>query len=536
MISQDHLAKLARQKPWVINTTFAGFYIILAIFLPAVLMMRIGMESMVVYIPVAAFIGLRVNGVRRQVAQIIGEQNLKQGIHGNAYWETGQNLVNAGMQWAEGMPPLKGVVLDVNMSFNDQGHLLTVGGARSGKGNLIMFNMLTNTYDGSKIIIDPKGEICAVTSAYQQGLGRKVVAIDPWNIQEQIGADHIIKPSGFNPLQFLDPENENLPDDCDMIAEMLVPLDNKKEDHWSRSARQWISAYLLHMITTFPEEQRTLTRLRGLFRLPWDSTNDADDTLSKFLIDMKLNDSQFSETIKQNANEIISMWKGDDREAKSINSTAVAATDLFKSMPMQRALDKSSFDARDITKGNTTIYICIPVERLETHGVFLRLLIGSFITAVQRYRDKKVLMILDEFYSLGYMSKIVKGMAQMPGYNLQLWPIVQDLNQLRDIYGETSWETFIANSAVRLFMGISDNFTAEYVSKQLGNYTAGNYNPETGEIIRSDARPLLNPEEVRHFKPIIGFTKKTKPICLSQVEYWKVEPLKTYALRNPYHS
>ena len=54
---------------------------------------------------------------------------------------------------------------------------LTVAGARSGKGvNLIIPNLLgASDYQGSWVVIDPKGENTAITAHYQQQSGRKVL-------------------------------------------------------------------------------------------------------------------------------------------------------------------------------------------------------------------------------------------------------------------------------------------------------------------------------------------------------------------------
>lgn len=38
-------------------------------------------------------------------------------------------------------------------------------------------------------------------------------------------------------------------------------------------------------------------------------------------------------------------------------------------------------------------------------------------------------------------------MRLMAGYGLQLWPILQDMSQLRDLYGARA-DTFVANAVV----------------------------------------------------------------------------------------
>ncbi len=54
------------------------------------------------------------------------------------------------------------------------------------------------------------------------------------------------------------------------------------------------------------------------------------------------------------------------------------------------------------------------------------------------------------------------------GYGFQLLPVVQDLNQLRELHPE-GWETFLANSGFRIFFAPRDKTTSDYVSDMAGD-------------------------------------------------------------------
>lgn len=51
-------------------------------------------------------------------------------------------------------------------------------------------------------------------------------------------------------------------------------------------------------------------------------------------------------------------------------------------------------------------------------------------------------------------------MGLMAGYGIQLWPILQDMSQLKDLYG-----TFIASAGVQQVFGVNDLETAEWLSQ-----------------------------------------------------------------------
>ena len=50
---------------------------------------------------------------------------------------------------------------------------------------------------------------------------------------------------------------------------------------------------------------------------------------------------------------------------------------------------------------------------------------------------------------------------------MKLWPILQDLTQLKRDYKE-GWETFLGNAGVIQFFGNNDMTTLDFISKRLG--------------------------------------------------------------------
>jgi len=444
-----------------------------------------------------------------------------------------------------------GVHIGGGWSFNGQGNLLTVGGSRSGKGaSVVMQNFLLDWYKGSMVVIDPKGEYAAVSAKYNKEVrNRKTYIIDPWGTQNNENVEHGIQGVNFNPLDLLDPESEDVIDDCDMIAEMLVPNDksSSKDSHWEDKARQWISSYLLHIVTFDgyrKQDAVTLHTLRSLFKRPQASlkSENLDGTNFEVFAEMQVNDA-CNGLIIESGKEFMSIWEQEEnREAQSILSTVQRALDVFKSPALAKNMQYSELDILDFANTPMTIYITIPPDRLETHYTWLRLLIGSFIKKVQRSRSQgggnRVLMILEEFYSLGYISMIDKAMGLMPGYDLQLWPVLQDLNQLKKAYGE-SWETFVANTAVQSFLGIRDNFTAEYVSKKLGKftdyYTERRSAEQGGTRTESWARDLMTPDEVMESKMITIFHQDGRPFQTAPSPYYEVPAFRVRRQSSPFH-
>jgi hypothetical protein len=89
------------------------------------------------------------------------------------------------------------------------------------------------------------------------------------------------------------------------------------------------------------------------------------------------------------------------------------------------------------------------------------------ITRGQPAAGYPVLMVLDEFAGLKRMAAIENAVAQIAGFGVKLFFVLQSLEQLKATYKD-SWETFLANAGVKVFFSIEDHFTREYVSKLVG--------------------------------------------------------------------
>ena len=75
------------------------------------------------------------------------------------------------------------------IGWNDDRHVMTIAGSRAGKGvSLIVPNLLL--YEGSALVIDPKGENASITAGRRgfgtrnggPGLGQDVYVLDPFGV------------------------------------------------------------------------------------------------------------------------------------------------------------------------------------------------------------------------------------------------------------------------------------------------------------------------------------------------------------------
>lgn len=74
---------------------------------------------------------------------------------------------------------------------------------------------------------------------------------------------------------------------------------------------------------------------------------------------------------------------------------------------------------------------------------------------------------MDEFYAIGPLATLAKASGALAGYGLKLWPILQNLSQLRELYPK-NWQTFFANAGAVQIFGVNDRETAHEIVERLG--------------------------------------------------------------------
>jgi type IV secretion system protein VirD4 len=121
-------------------------------------------------------------------------------------------------------------------------------------------------------------------------------------------------------------------------------------------------------------------------------------------------------------------------------------------------------------------------------------------------------------------------MGLMAGYGVQLWPILQDIHQLRATYGQRAG-TFLSNAGVLQVFGVNDHDSARLVSDLLGQETvvfqtmSQALDSEKSGLSFSDqhtGRSLLTPDEVRVLPQNreLLFLTGLRPIIAAKLRYY----------------
>jgi type IV secretion system protein VirD4 len=484
------------------------------------------MQMAIFYLVLNASISAVVYVIFKRWMAGINNLIVQTGEHGTARWAKPDELVDYYRS--------TGLFIGGPFNLSKMSHVLLAAGARGGKAANLLVNAILGAggYKGSMCIIDPKAELSSITVRMLREMGKRVILINPWDLQGNILKGN----SAYNPLDLLsDTSSQHLPDDLDILAEMLVP--KKLNDHnsfFTDSARSLIATIMLHIVCTSESKKATLTQLWEMLRYfgaGWDKLI-ADMGTSKHPV--------HGNAIRNGAKSIMKQMESPETFS-SILSNALEATSFLKSVPLQRSL-VSEFDPYTLADGNTVVFIVIPVDKLSSHSAWLRLVTTSLLRSVVRKPRERVTFIYDEAGNLGYMSEIPTALAAYAGFNITMWLVYQDLSQIKSAYGD-KWETIVANCGVRQFMSLRDNFSRKYVSEALGKTTNTLYKRDwMGNVleIKNIARDLATPDEVgsisRH--EIILFTDQYDPVRVPKIPYYENPLLKKDGKnlydRNPY--
>jgi type IV secretion system protein VirD4 len=238
------------------------------------------------------------------------------------------------------------------------------------------------------------------------------------------------------------------------------------------------------------------------------------------------------------AQAILDRLTGDAAKTEeSIYSTVEEAVNILKDKDLRASLSASDFDLRTIAHEPTAIFVCIPFEELGYYAAWVRMFFSSLLRTLTKHYNPahKILVLLDEFPQLSYMDEVIRSLAVLRGYNVTLWPIIQSLQQLRDIYRE-NWELFLSSAMVKHWLSNgADNFTAEYITKRMPNALKFIGNNSDGSPKEVQTKLLEHYDVINVNHMICELSGLNKPIKFKKIPYWDLPFSKDNASRNPFY-
>lgn len=394
------------------------------------------------------------------------------------------------------------------------GHIVTVAPTGSGKGRDVLIPALLDDSmkDQSCLVVDPKGQLASVTGPHAARMGKRVIMLNPFSIWPECigrgaerfkGLEKLCDFAGsYNPLATLDPASDAFVPDAEALAQAIVYAEHEG-DHWADSARDLVTGLILYAAVHGAKMDRNLAWVRSTIC----NRTKLFEIAARFHGDDEfLNDDDANEFIAQKLGRFGEPDAKDNKEIGSIISTAVTQTSFIGNRAISRNLAAGSFLFRELREHPTVLYLILPGRRLKTCSRWFRLIVGAALNELmdeQKTRGLACLLLLDEFAQLGPMKAIEDAFGIARDYALTLWPVLQDLNQLKRDYKD-SWETMLANAGAVQFFRPQDNTTAEYVSKRTVDIVVGRPKKTTSEDLETGRLSMsygVDWKDKKHLEP-----------------------------------
>ncbi|MDR3078725.1 MAG: type IV secretory system conjugative DNA transfer family protein [Rickettsiales bacterium] len=446
--------------------------------------------------------------------------------HGDAHWATPGEMKKAGLFKKKGMllGDYKGKYL-VEYSFQ---HVLLFAPTGSGKGvGFVIPNLLF--WEESVIVHDIKLENYELTSGYRFKHMKQKVFL--WNPADQQGITHC-----YNPIDWVSKDQGGMVDDIQKIAKFLLA----KEDFWENEARALMTGLLLYIVAD-KERKKSLGELLRLIR-----SEDLAYTLAVVLDTMG---GEIHPIAYMNLGAFLNKA---DKERSGVTSVASSSLELWSNPFVDAATSKSHFNIGKFRIETYSLFVGISPNNISRLRPLLQIFYQQAATIFTNKMPRKeekvgVMMLLDEFPTLGEMQEIKVGIAYYRGYRVKVFLIVQDTDQLKDIYKDAGMNSFLSNCTYRITYAANNATTAKMISELLGNKTivseSGSkpkyldLNPGARNVSTSkNSRNLLMPQEIITLprdEQIILMESKN-PIKCNKIFYYKDKFFTTRLIEKTY--
>ncbi|PSD28855.1 hypothetical protein C7E18_00120 [Stenotrophomonas maltophilia] len=458
-------------------------------------------------------------------------QKVTPDLHGTAHWMTAADIHASGLVgggqgvyiggWTEllnrislGFIKLKRKTVHY-LRHNGPEHILAFAPTRSGKGVGLVLPTLLSWLD-SAIVYDIKGEAWALTAGWRQSAGQRTLRFDP--------AD----PSGtavrYNPLEQVRIRTDREVADVQNLVSMIVDPDGKGlNDHWAKTGHALLVGAVLHVL--YAGEKKTLEGVAEFLSDPAQTFDEAlgamletehDPGHSRGWVDTTGAPTAIHPVVASSARDMLNKA---ENERSGVLSTAMSFLSLYRDPIVAMNTRCSEFKIADLMNYEVpvTLYLVVRPSDQDRLKPLVRLLINQVVrglTEKMEFKDgrsvagykHRLLLLMDEFPSLGKLEIFESALAFMAGYGMKAYLICQDVAQLQKHYGRE--EAVTSNCHIRIAYAPNKFETAKMLSDMVGTTTvikntysysgkrSGTTLTNLSAQASEHARPLLTPDEI----------------------------------------
>ena len=389
------------------------------------------------------------------------------------------------------------------LRHNGPEHVMAFAPTRSGKGISLVIPTLLS-WPESVVVLDIKGENYALTAGWRKKHANNVVLrFDP------ASPDGLV--ARFNPLDAIRMDRKHLTADVQNLVTMIVDPDGKGlNDHWAKTGHALLVGAVLHCLYKAQNGEGRATLAGAL-----DLLSDPRTPIMSVLEGMRT----YKHT-KDGPDPVVAACATDmlnkaENERSGVLSTSISFLTLYRDRTVKDNTSESDFTIQDLMhhKKPVSLYLVVspgdkdrlkPLLRLMVNQI-VRILVGDPMAykngaAIPQYKHR-LLLLVDEFPSLGRLEIFQEALAFIAGYGLKAYLIVQDMSQLYSSYGKD--ESITSNCHIRVAFAPNKPETAEYLSKLLGTQTIVKDSISTSGQRMAPVMSQVSHHFVEHQRPLL---------------------------------
>ena len=289
--------------------------------------------------------------------------------------------------------------------------------------------------------------------------------------------------SNYNPFHYLKDSSGQISSN-NVIKMINVFMMNTKgegansgDPFWDDATKLLLSAICFLVIETGTEEEQNFSNVLDLIHKA--SVSEDENGKNKEKSELDLIFEQYAEI---NPKALSVQYYGEFKQAagKTMQSILISTTTKLQHFKLEDVRNLTFTDNIHLeTMGDekTALFIIIPstdtTYNFLAAMMYTQLFDALYDRAITKYHGSlpvHVSFILDEFANVGKIPEFEKVLATCRKFEISAVVILQNLSQLKRMY-EKSWQELPGNCDTIIFLGGKDQFTNEYLSKELGKET-----------------------------------------------------------------
>jgi len=420
-----------------------------------------------------------------------------------------------------GMLNNKAVCIPENPHIN--GNLAVYGSSGSMKTRSFCMNrILQAAVRGESLIIsDPKSELYEKSSEYlrDQGYCVKVFNLvnpensDSWNCLSEVEGQELM---------------------AQLFVDVIIKntINNGKGDHfWDSCEMNLLKALVLYVDQSYAEQNRNIGEVYRLLTLSGES--DLDSLFENL-------------PPTHPAKAPYSLYKqASDTVRSGVIIGLGSRLQVFQSELIKKITTRDEIDL-ELPGKERCAYFLVTSDQDSTFDFLASLFLSFCFIKLVRYADKNceggklpipVHVLGEELTACGTIPDLSRRLSVIRSRNISMSCVFQNLAGLQNRYPLNLWQEILGNCDAQLFLGCTDELTAEFISsrtglasvsvssksKQLGTWRISNYTPEYRETSGVGKRPVLTPDEVLRLpiKQALVIIRGQKVLKVDKMDYSK---------------